>query len=144
MPEEPLGRVERVTGTAGRVTMTLTGLTYRHGRDGKRRDPYGEFGPDFIVDLHAALPTAGRRGLLRPVRTCPRCDSSLEGPSEERVKVSVELRLQRIPPLGVEVEMPGARCGRCGHTIVKVDDRAVDSELSDAAIAAFDAAGIHF
>jgi hypothetical protein len=140
--ELPLGRIDRASGKAGRVSITLSDLSYRQTGAGRRRWPYGEFGSDFIEALHAQLPRPRRQGLLRAKLSCPSCETSFEGAPVEVVTVGVRLDLGRVPPLGAEVEMPGIRCPRCGRPVVRIDDAAVDSDLSDAVIDAWRSVGL--
>jgi len=56
--------------------------------------------------------------------------------------VTVNVALRQAPAIRVDVEMPGMTCPGCHRSLVRIDDRAVDSDLSDALIAAFDEAGI--
>jgi hypothetical protein len=58
------------------------------------------------------------------------------------VELAIELTLTGIPAIRVDLEMPGITCPACRRPLVKIDDRAVDSDPSDALIDAFDAAGI--
>jgi hypothetical protein len=67
----------------------------------------------------------------------------LDGSPPEAVTVAVELELPAIPPLGIEVQMPGIRCPGCGPNLVRLDDRNVESDLSDALIDALSSAGLN-
>jgi hypothetical protein len=70
------------------------------------------------------------------------CATSLDGIPGTQVGMAVDVALSRIPPISVEVEMPGIRCPGCARSLVSIDDRAIASDLSDALIAAFKTAGI--
>lgn len=141
MRDAPLGRVERVDGAAGAIRVTFTNLSFRQTSKG-RRWPYGEFGPDLLYALHDRLTSPRRRGVFRSALVCPSCDAMLDGSASEAVTVAVKLQLPAIPPLGIEVQMPGIRCPGCGRSLVRLDDRNVESDLSDALIAALRSAGI--
>ena len=141
MPEDELGTVGPISGRAGAVGVTLTGVTFRETRHG-RRYPYADFGSDLIGPLHDGLVPPRRRGLLRSVRVCAWCDASLEGVAPQRVTTWADVVLKRVPPIRVDVEMPGHNCPACGRTMVLIDDRSVESDLSDALIAAFNSVGI--
>jgi ribosomal protein L34E len=141
MTEDPLGRLGPITGRAGDVSVTLTDLSFRQTSTG-RRFQYPEFGPDFIAALHGSLVAPKRQGLVRSKLVCPSCESFLEGIAVERVAVTTEIALTRIPPVRVELEMPGMTCPGCHRSLVMIGDRAVASELSDALIDAFKGAGI--
>ena len=134
-------RLGPISGRAGAVTVTLTDLTFR-ASDGGRRFAYPGFGSDLIEALHKALVGPRRRGLLRSTLVCPSCDTRLEGLQHEQVMVTTEVVLKRVPPIAVDVDMPGVTCPGCRRPLVLIDDRAVASELSDALIDAFKSAGI--
>ena len=143
MSDKELGILGPVTGRSGdgSVTVTLTGLSYRDTNKG-RRYPYGEFGQGFIGALHAALPAPRRTGLLRLGRACASCGSTLDGVPVGPVAVAVDVVLKRIPPIHVEVEMPGFTCPSCHRAATMISDRGVQSDLSDALIAIFNEAQI--
>jgi hypothetical protein len=141
MTDVPLGRLGPITGRTSDVSVTLTDLSFRQTRNGIRY-PYADFGSDFIETLHRELVAPRRRGLLRSTLVCPRCDTTLDGVANERVAVTAEVALKRIPPIHVDLEMPGIRCPGCDRPVVRIDDRSVDSELSDALIAAFKSIGL--
>jgi hypothetical protein len=141
MSEEPIGRLGPIVGRAGDVSVTLTGLSYRETSKG-RWFPYGEFGPDFIASLHRALTGPRHKGLVRSRLVCPGCESTLEGMAVGRIAVTTEVALTRIPPVRVDLEMPGMTCPGCRRPLVMIDDRAVQSNLSDALIDAFRSAGV--
>jgi hypothetical protein len=125
----------------GSVIATLTGLSYRDTSRG-RRYPYGEFGQNFIEALHSALPGFRRTGLLRQGRACASCGSSFDGIPVGTVAAAVDVVMKRIPPIHVDVEMPGITCPSCGRAATMISDRGVQSDLSDALIAIFDEAQI--
>jgi hypothetical protein len=141
MTDVPVGRLGAVTGRAREVSVKLTDLSFRQTSTG-RRYPYPDFGSDFIEALHRALVAPRRRGLVRSTLVCPWCDSSLEGIVVEPVPVTTEIALTRIPPVRVDLEMPGIKCPGCDRSLVMIDDRAVASDLSDALIDAFTAGSL--
>ena len=136
----PLERFGPISGQAGDVAVTLTELSFRKTPTGGRY-AYPDFGSDFIQALHEALGTPRRRGLLRSTLVCPWCGRDLDVNTSDRVRVAVEVALRRIPPVRVDAEMPGIRCGSCGRSVVRIDDRNVQSDLSNALIIAFEAVG---
>ena len=135
MPDEVRGQFGTVRGRAGRVTVTLEGLSYRETTKG-RRYPYPDFGAEFIDALHKQPIGPGRRGLLRRP-SCASCDASLDGVPSSQVSAAVDLTFKRIPAIHLDVVMPGLVCPACGHGMVRIDDRAIASDLSDALIDAF-------
>jgi hypothetical protein len=141
MTDDPIGRLGPISGRAGDISVTLTDLSFRQTSSG-RRFPYSEFGPDFIAALHGALVGPRRQGLVRPKLVCPSCESPLEGIAVEPVAVTTEIALTRIPPVRVDLEMPGMTCPGCHRSLVMIGDRAVASNLSDALIDAFNGAGV--
>jgi hypothetical protein len=56
--------------------------------------------------------------------------------------MATDVVLKKVPPIHLDIEMPGLTCSRCGRPMVMIDDRDVVSDLSDALIAAFNSAGI--
>lgn len=141
MTEDPVGRLGPIIGRASDVSVTLTDLSVRETGTG-RRFAYPDFGSDFIGSLHGALVAPRRAGLVRSKLVCPTCESSLEGVAVEPVAVTTEVALTRIPPVRVDLEMPGMTCPGCQRTVVMIGDRAVASNLSDALIDAFTGAGV--
>ena len=136
MDDGSLPRFDPVTGQAHDITVTLTNLSYRQTDKGKRY-AYGEFGSEFLQALHEALPAPRRRGLIRSTLVCPVCEAPLGGIAVQPVAVSAEVVLKRIPPIRVDLEMPGIKCPGCDRSLVDIDDRDLQSDLSDALIAAF-------
>ncbi len=132
----PLGRLGPVSGRANRVSVTLTGLSFRQAGHA-RRYPYDDFGPDFIAALHDGLTPPHRGGILRSKLACPWCDAPVDGDAVGQISVAIDVALARIAPVRVELEMPGIRCPRCDRPLVMIDDRSIDSDVSDALIAAF-------
>lgn len=141
MNDGSVGRLGPVTGHARDVSVTLTDLSFRQTSTG-RRYPYPDFGSDFITALHEALVGPRRKGLLRSTRVCPSCETSLEGIAVASVPANTEVVLGRVPPIRVDVEMPGLRCPGCDRSLVMIGDRGVASYLSDALIDAFNAAAM--
>ena len=141
MSDVAIGRFDPITGRANGVSVTLTGLSYRETRAGKRY-PYPDFGSDFIQALHAGLPTPRRRGLLRWTPVCPSCESSLDGVVIGPVPVTTEVALKRVPPIRVDLEMPGMRCPACARALVMINDRDIASDVSFALMDAFATVGL--
>jgi hypothetical protein len=141
MSDAAIGRFDPVTGRANGVTVTLTGLSFRQTDKGKRY-PYGEFGSEFIGSLHSGLPAPRRRGLLRSTLVCPSCESSLAGIAVGPVPATTEIALKRIPPIRVDLEMPGVRCPGCARALVMIHDRDIASDVSFALMDAFATVGL--
>ena len=141
MSKDPVERFGPVAGEAHGIRLMLTGLSFRQTEKGPRY-AYGDFGSDFISKLHEGLTAPRRRGLLRSTLLCPWCDHALDGIAPETVAAAVEVDLRKIPPIEVEVEMPGYTCPGCGRQPVRIDDRDVQSDLSDALIDAFGQVGL--
>lgn len=141
MSDDGIGRLDPISGRSQDVSVTLTGLSFRQTSRG-RRYAYPDFGSDFIDALHKALVGPRRRGLFRATPVCAWCEASLDGVARQRVKVATDVALAKIPPIHLDIEMPGLTCSRCGRPMVMIDDRDVASDLSDALIAAFNSAGI--
>ena len=133
--------IGRVKGRAGSVTVFLDGLTFRE-TDAGRRFPYPDFGSQFIEALHRRLVVPRRRGLLRSTLACSSCDASLTGVAPQPIGIATEVDLGTIAPIQVDLALPGLVCPRCRAQMAGIHDRAVESDLSDALIAAFDAAGM--
>jgi hypothetical protein len=141
MTDVPIGRLGPVSGRARDVSVTLTDLSCRQTSTG-RRFPYPDFGSDFIEALHRALVAPRTLGLFRWRQVCPWCDTSLAGIAVEPVPITTEIALTRIPPIRVDLKMPGIKCPGCDRSLVMIDDRGLDSDLSDALIDAFRAASL--
>ena len=141
MTDIPLGRLDLITGRAGDISVTLTDLSFRE-KGTERRYPYPDFGSDFIQALHKSLVAPRRKGFLRSTLVCPSCETSLEGLATGPVSVSTEIPLKRIPPIRVDLEMPGLKCPGCGRALVMIDDRDIASDFSDALIDAFASASL--
>ena len=129
-------RFDPVTGRAHDITVTLTNLSYRETGT-KRKFAYGEFGMEFLEALHKALPAPRRRGLLRSTLVCPVWEAALDGSAVQPVTCSAEVVLRRIPQIRVDLEIPGLKCSGCDRSLVKIYDRDLQSDLSDALIDAF-------
>jgi Zn-finger nucleic acid-binding protein len=123
------------------VKVTLTGLSFRQTSAG-RRYAYPDFGSDFIQALHARLVRPRRRGLFRSTVLCPSCERSLGSVAVGLVTVTADVDLRRIPAIHIELEMPGMVCPGCDRRLVMMDDRNVESDLSDALIDAFHHLGL--
>jgi hypothetical protein len=141
VPDHELGRLDPISGRAGEVCVTLTGMTFRETNRG-RRFPYPDFGSDFIGPLHDGLISPRRRGLLGFGSACAWCNAPLDRVPRQPVTASADVVLKRVPPIRVDVEMPGLVCPACSRAMVMINDRTVESDLSDALIAAFDSVAI--
>lgn len=142
MADPELERLDPIEGRAGGVTVRLTGMTCRRTAAG-RRYPYSDFGLDLIDALHDGLAQPTRGGLFRARLACPSCDTALDEPATRQVDVATDVALATIPPIRVELTMPGLVCPRCRRSVSRIDSRVVASDVSDALIAAFDSAAIH-
>jgi ribosomal protein S27AE len=141
MPDDPLERLGPIEGRASQVSLTLTGLSVRKASSAWRY-AYPDFGSDFIHALLGELAGPRRGGLLRSKLVCPTCGSSLDGVAIDRVTVAADVGLSRIPPIHLDLDMPGMECPKCGRRLVAIHDNNVESDLSDALIAAFNRAGV--
>ena len=141
MPDVPIERFGPIDGRSTTVNVTLTGLSFRQTSAG-RRYAYPDFGSDFIDALHKRLVGPRRRGLIRSRLLCPSCGRSLDGVPTGQVTVATDVDLARIPVIHLDLEMPGMICPGCDRRLVRIDDRNVQSDLSDAVIDAFDRAGM--
>lgn len=139
--ESRFPRFDPVTGRAHDITVTLTNLSYRQA-GAEKKYAFGDFGSDFIEALHKALPAPRRRGLLRSTLVCPVCETELDGIQVRPVTVSAEVALRKIPPIRVDLEMPGIKCPGCDRSLIRIDDRDVQSDVSDALIDAFAAVSL--
>lgn len=134
-------QLEAIRGRAGAVHVVLTGLTCRETSRG-RRYPYPEFGAELIEALHRKLVAPRRCGLIRSTPACPRCATRLGGVANQQIGIATEVSLRSMPPVQLDLAIPGLFCPGCRTQLVRLDDRTVDSNLSDALIAAFTSAGI--
>jgi hypothetical protein len=141
MSDVVIGRLDPISSQTHDVTVTLTDLSFVQTSRG-RRYAYPDFGSDFIEALHKALVGPRRRGLFRSTPVCAWCEASLDGVVRHSVTVATDVVLTKVPPIHVDLDMPGLTCSRCGRPMVMIDDRAVASDLSGALIAAFNSAGL--
>jgi hypothetical protein len=138
---DELRQLDTIRGKAGAVHVVLAGLAYRETARG-RRYPYPEFGAELIEALHRKLVAPAHRGLIRSTLACPVCATRLEGLANQPIGIATEVELRSIPPVQVDLAIPGLFCPGCRMQLVRLDDRRVVSDLSDALIAAFTSAGI--
>jgi hypothetical protein len=136
-----LRQLDAIRGQAGDVHVVLRGVTCREAGKGLRY-PYPEFGAELIEALHRNLVAPRHRGLLRSTLACPACSTRLDGAPIQSIGIATEVALRSIPPVQCDLAIPGLFCPGCRMQLVRVDDRKVDSNLSDALIAAFKSAGI--
>ena len=141
MPDVAFERFGPIVGQSQQVKVTLTGLSFRQTSKGLRY-AYPDFGSDFIQALHKQLVGPRRRGLIRSTLLCPSCERSLDGLAVGRVAVETDVDLSRIPAIHLDLEMPGMVCPGCDRRLVMIDDRNVQSDLSDALIDAFNQSGM--
>lgn len=141
MPEVAIEQLGPISGQSQEVKLTLTGLSFRLTSAG-RRYAYADFGSDFIQALHKQLVGPRRRGLIRSTFHCPPCGRSLDGVTIGHVNVATDVDLPRIPPIHLDLDMPGMVCPGCDRRLVMIDDRNVQSDLSDALIDAFNQSGL--
>jgi len=141
MPDIPIEQFGPINGQAQQVRVTLTGLSFRQTSAG-RRYAYPDFGSDFIDALYKQLEGPNRRGWIRSTFLCPSCGRSLDGVPTGQVAVATDLVLSRIPAFHLDLEMPGMICPGCDRRLVMIDDRDLQSDLSDALIDAFNQAGL--
>ena len=140
---DALGRLDEIRGRAGDVTVILHGLTVRDTPEG-RRFPYGDFTAQFLQALHERLTKPRGGGVFRPGISCRSCRTKLDERWTRPVGVATEVALGRIPPIQVDLAMPGIVCPSCGTQMVRMHDRNVESDLSDALIAAFDSVALRY
>jgi hypothetical protein len=108
-------------------------------KDGRRRFATADFGADLIDALYRALPPEPKRFLFGRAK-CQRCGVALETKILTHSFV-LRLTLRDLDELGLTVEMPAVICAACGFVHV-TGDRNVESDLSDAMIAAFESGGL--
>jgi hypothetical protein len=138
---DALVQLGAIRGQAGRVHVVLTGLVVRDTGKGLR-SPYPEFGSELLAGLHEKLVAPAHRGFFRSRTTCPVCSTALDGLPAQSVGIATEVTLQSIPPVQVDLAIPGVFCPTCRMQLVLLDDRKVASDLSDALIAALKSAAI--
>jgi hypothetical protein len=138
---DALVQLGAIRGQAGRVHVVLTGVTFRE--QGKsRRYPYPEFGAELIEALHGKFVAPRHRGFFRSATACPACSTRLDGLPAQALGIATEVALRSIPPIQVDLAIPGVFCPTCRMQLVLLDDRKVASDLSDALIAALKSAAI--
>ena len=149
MPDEALvqlavirGRAADASeGPAADVTVEISGLSVRETVKGLRY-PYGNFGAEFLDALHKGLIAPARKGLIRSTRVCRVCGADVSAVAEGPTAASVDVTLGRVPPIHLEIVMPGLTCPNCQRKMVRIDDADVASDLSFALMAAFESVGL--
>ena len=132
------GYVE-ASGRAGVASVRFERLPFRL-KDGQRRFCHGDFGSELIGQLHEVLPPAPTHFLLLGSARCRACGTGLTAAARPS-SLDVQLRLCGVAPTTLTIEIPLTPCGNCGATH-RDGDRQAESDLSDALIAAFEAAGL--
>ena len=134
------GWTEKLVGHAGSATARFASLPYRM-KDGRRRFANGEFGADLIDALYRALPPEPKRFLLGRAK-CRRCGVAVETEAVTR-SFALQLHLRDLDELALTLEMPAVACAACGF-VHRTGDRNVESDVSDAMIAAFESGGLTY
>ena len=134
------GWTEELVGHAGGATARFASLPYRM-KDGRRRFATGDFGADLIDALYRALPPEPKRFLFGRAK-CQRCGVALESPTVTH-SFALRLKLPDLDEFGLTLEMPAVACRACGF-VHRTGDRNVESDVSDAMIAAFGSGGLSY
>lgn len=127
-------------GRKGEVGARFERLPY-HVKDGKPRFAHGEFGSELIDALYRVMPPEPKR-LLFGAGKCQKCGTRL--PDQPRPHFfELRLEINGLEPINLTVELPAVACPACG-TEHRTGERDVESDLSDAMIAAFKEAGLTY
>ena len=134
------GYTAELLGRAGNAGARFERLPYKL-KDGKQRFAHDDFGNELIGALYRVLPPEPKRFLFGAGK-CRRCGNQL--PDQPR-PLSFDLRIdiKGLEPINMTVDLPSDRCASCG-TEHRTGGRDVESDLSDAMIAAFESAGLGY
>lgn len=134
------GYTGELTGRAGEVGARFERLPYKL-KDGRRRFAHNDFGNELIGALYRVMPPEPKRFLFGAGK-CQRCGSQL--PEQARPHAfDLTLDIRGLEPIHLTAELPSVRCETCG-TEHRIGERDVESDLSDAMIAAFESAGLTY
>ena len=130
------------SGTHGNVTVNLFDLSYAVcPQCGSKAFVHAEFPAEVLFPLTSAVPHATAKGFRTKEWSCVACRARID-PSQERVETfAVPLNLEGRYQFRAELMLPAVTCDACGRNQVAADERALDSDLADALIAAFDSVG---
>jgi hypothetical protein len=129
-----------LSGRKGDVTARFERLPY-YVKDGKKRFAHPDFGSELIGVLYEVMPPEPKR-LFFGAGKCQTCGTQL--PEQPRPHAfSLRLEIDGLEPINLTVELPAVACPACG-TQHRTGGRDVESDLSDAMIAAFQVAGLTY
>lgn len=134
------GYTDVLTGRAGDAGARFERLPYKL-KDGKPRFAKGDFGNELIGALYRVMPPEPRRFLIGAGK-CQKCGSQLpEAPRPHSFELQIDIR--DLEPIQMTIELPSVRCGTCA-TEHRTGGRDLESDLSDAMIAAFESANLTY
>jgi hypothetical protein len=134
------GYTGELTGRAGEAGARFERLPYKL-KDGRRRFAHNDFGNELIGALYRVMPPEPKRFLFGAGK-CQRCGSPL--PTQPRPhSFALALDIQGLERILLTAELPSVRCAACG-TEHRTGGRDVESDLSEAMIAAFESAGLTY
>jgi len=105
----------------------------------ERRFLYPDFGAKYRPHLSEDLPHAERSLFGKPC--CSGCDERLSAAEPTPEAFELRIDLEKAGPITTELVVPAVRCAACGKTQA-LFDRQLDSDISEALIAAMDGQAI--
>ena len=134
------GYTGELTARAGEAGARFERLPYRL-KDGRRLFAHNDFMYELIGALYRVMPPEPKRFLFGAGK-CRRCGSQLpEQPRPHSFDLTLDMR--GLEAVRLTVELPSVQCPACG-TEHRTGDRNVESDLSDAMIAAFESAELTY
>jgi hypothetical protein len=134
------GYTSELVGRAGDVTARFQRLPYKL-KKGKLRFAHDDFGNELITALYKVMPPEPKRFLFGAGK-CQRCGQPLpEEPRSHTYGLRIDIR--GLEPINLTVELPSVECGMC-RTPHRTGGRDVESDLSEAMIAAFESAELDY
>lgn len=141
MTQESVERRLNLSGRSGPVELVILDFPVRHADAPDRfRYAYPDLGAEFMPLLLEQVPRSRHSGPpWRRSSLCGTCGEGAGEPSGQQLQLSVDV--ERVPPIHVDLAMPGYACGRCGHVSFDVD-RSLESHIAEATVAALTAGRI--
>ena len=132
-------------GTHVNVTVTLFDFPYLVcPQCGSKAMVNAEAPAEVLFPLTKAISYATARGFRTKLWSCAACNGPIDPSLERNETFSVPLSLQGTYQFLAQLTMPAATCGACGRIQVTANERALNSDIADALIAAFDSFGPYY
>ena len=114
--------IDRMSGTAGRVEVTLfgmPGLACPQNHEKRYIDP--DFGDELAGVVSGKIPKTSMKGFVSRRHSCSNCGAPLEPAVAQTGTVAIPLELRKGGPFRLEIRVPLLRCPSCDHEQVTQD-----------------------